>query len=98
MPYALRTTSRRGVHRPLSAIQLFAITALMVSTTTHWAIVVLQRFGGLLSHPGSVTVCSNRKAFLPQECVGTATLTINVRRHLALLKYCVLPERFVRLT
>ncbi|KAM5537030.1 hypothetical protein V8D89_009359 [Ganoderma adspersum] len=69
---------RRGVHRPLSAIQLFAITALMVSTTTHWAIVVLQRFGSLLSHPGSVTFESVKKAFLLQDCVGTATLTINL--------------------
>ena len=77
--------SRRGVRRPLSAIQLFAVTALVVSTTTNWTIAVLQLFGGLLSHPDTVTPLSNRKAFLPQECVGTATLTINVRRHLATL-------------
>ena len=76
--------SRRGVRRPLSAIQLFAVTALVVSTTTNWTIAVLQRFGGLLSHPDTVTPLSNRKAFLPQECVGTATLTVNVRRCTAL--------------
>ena len=75
-----RCCSRRGVRRrPLTAIQLFAVTALLVSTTTHWAVVVLQRFGGLLSHPATVTVLSNKEAFLPEECVGTATLTVNVR-------------------
>ncbi|PIL25599.1 hypothetical protein GSI_11347 [Ganoderma sinense ZZ0214-1] len=70
---------RRGVRRrPLTAIQLFAVTALLVSTTTHWAVVVLERFGGLLSHPATVTVLSNKEAFLPEECVGTATLTVNL--------------------
>ncbi|KAI1787241.1 hypothetical protein LXA43DRAFT_1166250 [Ganoderma leucocontextum] len=69
---------RRGTFRRLlSAIQLFAVTALLVSTTTHWAVVVLQRFGSVLAHPNT-TVEANKHAFLPEQCVGTATLTINI--------------------
>lgn len=71
-------SSRRGIRRPLSAIQAFAVTALLMSTTIHWAVVVLQRFGSLLIHPnmGDATFWAG---FVVEQCVGTATLTINVR-------------------
>ena len=71
--------SRGGVFRPLAAIQFLAVIALFVSTTTHWAVVVLHRFGNLQTHPGEEAE-TFLSAFRIQACVGTATLTINVCR------------------
>ncbi|KAM5536737.1 hypothetical protein V8D89_009576 [Ganoderma adspersum] len=68
---------RRGIRRPLSAIQVFAVTTLLMSTTIHWAVVVLQRFGSVLVNPGMDTGTFWRQ-FVVEQCVGTATLTINI--------------------
>ncbi|PIL25601.1 hypothetical protein GSI_11349 [Ganoderma sinense ZZ0214-1] len=68
---------RRGIRRPLSAIQVFAVTVLLMSTTIHWAVVVLHRFGSLLVNPGMDNETFYGQ-FAVEECVGTATLTINI--------------------
>ena len=72
---------RKGVRRSLSAIQLFAVTALFVSTTIHWAVVVLHRLSGLLHDPNDTAFIAHKTSTgsLRPQCVGTATLTVNVR-------------------
>ncbi|KAM5536738.1 hypothetical protein V8D89_009577 [Ganoderma adspersum] len=69
---------RRGVRRSLTAIQLFAVTALLVSTTIYWAVVVLQLLNTLVSDPDAATAVSHKDAILRPQCVGTAMLTVNI--------------------
>ncbi|KAM5537028.1 hypothetical protein V8D89_009357 [Ganoderma adspersum] len=69
---------RRGVRRSLTAIQLFAVTALLVSTTIYWAVVVLQLLNSLVADPDAATAVSHKDAILRPQCVGTAMLTVNI--------------------
>ncbi|KAM5537029.1 hypothetical protein V8D89_009358 [Ganoderma adspersum] len=71
---------RKGVRRSLGAIQLFAVTALFVSTTIHWAVAVLHRLSALLHDPNDAAGVAHKVASqaLRPQCVGTATLTVNI--------------------
>ena len=82
---------RRGIRRPLAAIQAFAVTTLLMSTTIHWAVVVLQRFGSVLVNPG-MDMGTFWGQFVAEQCVGTATLTINVRTFRILMPHAHLIE------
>ena len=77
------TYSRRGVRRSLAAIQLFAVTTLLVSTTIYWAVVVLQLLNNLFSDPDEVFAGKHEDdTSLRAQCIGTAMLTVNVRHPL----------------
>ena len=64
------------MYKPLSAIQLSAVIALLISTTIHWSIVILQRITSRLVHPNET---APRTESVFEQCMGTATLTVNVR-------------------
>ncbi|PIL25600.1 hypothetical protein GSI_11348 [Ganoderma sinense ZZ0214-1] len=73
------TICRRGVRRSLAAIQLFAVTALLVSTTIYWAVVVLQLLNNLFSDPDAVVDTGHKHdSSLRAQCIGTAMLTVNI--------------------
>ena len=67
------------MRRSLTAIQLFAVTALLVSTTIYWAVVVLQLLNSLVGDPTAADAVSPKDAISRTQCVGTAMLTVNVR-------------------
>nr|VWO97899.1 Cytochrome P450 monooxygenase AKT7 (EC (AK-toxin biosynthesis protein 7) [Ganoderma boninense] len=70
---------RSGVRRSLVAIQLFAVSALLLSTTIYWAAVALQVVNSLETDPNEiVNVGHHKDASLGPQCAGTAMLTVNI--------------------